>query len=241
MKHIHKAFITIFLLLNILLLPSCKNSAFLRRMQDMEMGIGNPSSIEELKTAIKKYNTKINSIIMSEQRSAIWYKMLGQRYMDSKMYKKALSAFQSALEYYPENQHVFYKIGICAGILAKSSLPYPENPPEKSQSDYLDLSLAAYKRALEIDPSYTRAAKALSILYLFELNRPQKALPLLEPIAAREKKPLDTLFLLGRAYFMTGNKTKAIESYDRIINLSGSAEQRAEAARNKAFVENAGQ
>ncbi len=239
MNHHKNSYLIVLSVTFIILISSCGNSAFLRRMQDMEMGIQHPSTVQELKTAIKKYNTKVNTIILAEQRTAIWYKMLGQRYMDNKMYKKALSAFQSALELYPENQNVFYKIGVCAGILAKSSMPYPDSTPEKSKQDYFDLSLAAYKRALEIDPSYTRAAKALSVLYLFELNRPQEAIPLLEPIAAREKKPLETLFLLGRAYFMTDQPDKAIESYDRIITISGSAEQRAEAERNKAFVQNA--
>ncbi len=240
MNGMKKAYHIIFLLLFALSMHSCgNNSAFLRQLQDMEMGIGNPSTIEELQTAIKKYKGKINTIILSEQRTAIWYKMLGQRYMDNKMYKKALSAFQSALEIYPENQNIFHKIGVCASILAKSSMTYPETVPEQSKQDYLDLSLAAYKRALEIDPSYTRAAKSLSVLYLFELNRPKDAIPLLEPIAAREKKPLDVLDLLGRAYYMTDQREKAIEAYNRIISLSGSAEQRAAAERNKNFIQNA--
>ncbi len=216
----------------------CKDNTFARRLQDMELGVKNPSSIEDLQSAIRKYQGKVNDILTMEQRTGIWYKILGRRYMDKKMYKKAIEAFQSSLEYFPENQHVFYQIGVCAAIIAKSSLDYPGMGLAEKQA-YFDLSVSAYKRAVELDPTYTRAVYALSVLYVFELNQPADAITIMEPVAAREKKPLDSLFILGRAYYMTGQYEKAIAAYDRIIKTSGSAEQRADAERNKAFVENA--
>lgn len=227
------------LLFTVVTLTACTDNAFLRRLQEMEIGVKNPSSIEELQTAIKKYQGKVNTILMSEQKIGGWYKILGRRYMDKKMYKKAIEAFQGALEYYPENQHVFYQIGVCAAILAKSSLTFPAEISASDKQAYFDLSVAAYKRAVELDPNYTRAVYALSVLYVFELNEPEKAIAIMEPIAAREKKPLDSLFILGRAYYMTGQYERAIAAYDRIIATSGSAEQRADAERNKAFVQNA--
>ena len=56
-----------------LLSVSCKDSAFLRRMQDMELGVKNPTGIEELQAAIKKYQGQINSILIAEQRIGVWY------------------------------------------------------------------------------------------------------------------------------------------------------------------------
>ncbi|MGP1444637.1 MAG: tetratricopeptide repeat protein [Treponema sp.] len=222
----------------VLFFPACRNRAFLRQLQDMELGVKNPSSIEDLQSAISKYQGKIDDIITMEHRTGIWYKILGRRYMDKKMYKKAIESFQHALEYFPENQHVFYQIGVCAAILAKSTLDYPNMSSGERQA-YFDLSVSAYKRAVELDPNYTRAVYALSVLYVFELNRPADAIAIMEPLAAKEKKPLDSLFILGRAYYMTGQYEKAIAAYDRIIKTSGSAEQRADAERNKAFVQNA--
>ena len=37
-------------------------------MQDMEMGVKNPSSIEELQSAIQKYQGKVNDILTMEKR-----------------------------------------------------------------------------------------------------------------------------------------------------------------------------
>ncbi len=226
------------LFFTVFFITGCRDNAFARRLQDMELGVKNPSSIEELHSAIHKYQGKVNDILTMEQRIGIWYKILGRRYMDKKMYKKAIESFQSALEYFPENQHVFYQIGVCAAIIAKSTLDYPGMGLAEKQA-YFDLSVSAYKRAVELDPNYTRAVYALSVLYVFELNRPEDAITIMEPVAAKEKKPLDSLFILGRAYYMTGQYEKAIAAYDRIIKTSGSAEQRADAERNKAFVENA--
>lgn len=210
----------------------------MRRMQDMEIGVKNPSSIEELQSAIHQYKRQVSDILTMEQKIGVWYKILGRRYMDKKMYTKALEAFRSALEYFPENQHVFYQIGVCAAHVAKSTLDYP-NMKFPERKEYLDLAASAYKRAIELDPNYTRASYALAILYVFELNRPEDAITIMEPVAAREKKPLDSLFILGRAYYMTGQYEKSIATYDRIIKTSGSAEQRADAERNKEFVKNA--
>ena len=221
------------------LLGACRvNVNSIKRMQAVEEGVSNPQTEEEIAEAIKKYQKRVEDIIAAENQIGIWYKILGRRYMDKKMYKKAIESFQSALEYFPENQHVFYQIGVCAAIIAKSTLDYPGMGLAEKQA-YFDLSVSAYKRAVELDPNYTRAVYALSVLYVFELNRPEDAITIMEPVAAKEKKPLDSLFILGRAYYMTGQYEKAIAAYDRIIKTSGSAEQRADAERNKAFVENA--
>lgn len=69
-------------------------------------------------------------------------------------------------------------------------------------------------------------------MYIFELNRPTEAIPILEKITEWEKKPIDHLFLLGAAYYMTGENEKAIAVYERIIEISSSAEKKAKAESN---------
>ena len=148
------------------------------------------------------------------------------------MYKKALKAFQSALEYYPENQNLFYQAGLAASLTAKNSLDFELTGTDIEKKRYFDLAVSAYKRALEIDPKHGKAVYALSVLYIFELNRPAEAIPILEKITEWEKKPIDHLFLLGAAYYMTGENEKAIAVYERIIEISSSAEKKAKAESN---------
>ncbi len=224
-------FVIITLLL-ILILGSCNKVASIRRLQELEEGVSNPNTEAELKDAIRKYEKRVDDIIIAEGRIGIWYKILGSRYMDQKMYKKALKAFQSALEYYPENPNLFYQAGLAASLTAKNSLDFELTGTDIEKKRYFDLAASAYNRALEIDSKHSKAVYALSVLYIFELNRPAEAIPILEKIAEWEKKPIDHLFLLGTAYYMTGENEKAIAVYERIIEISSSAEKKAKAESN---------
>ena len=224
-------FVIITLLL-ILILGSCNKVASIRRLQELEEGVSNPNTEAELKDAIRKYEKRVDDIIIAEGRIGIWYKILGSRYMDQKMYKKALKAFQSALEYYPENPNLFYQAGLAASLTAKNSLDFELTGTDIEKKRYFALAVSAYNRALEIEPKHSKAVYALSVLYIFELNRPAEAIPILEKIAEWEKKPIDHLFLLGAAYYMTGENEKAIAVYERIIEISSSAEKKAKAESN---------
>ena len=224
-------FVIITLLL-ILILGSCNKVASIRRLQELEEGVSNPNTEAELKDAIRKYEKRVDDIIIAEGRIGIWYKILGSRYMDQKMYKKALKAFQSALEYYPENPNLFYQAGLAASLTAKNSLDFELTGTDIEKKRYFDLAASAYNRALEIDSKHSKAVYALSVLYIFELNRPAEAIPILEKITEWEKKPIDHLFLLGAAYYMTGENEKAIAVYERIIEISSSAEKKAKAESN---------
>ena len=222
--------IIIFLLA--LILGSCNKVTSIRRLQELEEGVSNPNTEAELKDAIRKYEKRVDDIMIAEGRIGIWYKILGSRYMDQKMYKKALEAFQSALEYYPENQNLFYQAGLAASLTAKNSLDFELTGTDIEKKRYFSLAVSAYTRALEIDPKHSKAVYALSVLYIFELNRPAEAIPILEKIAEWEKKPIDHLFLLGAAYYMTGENEKAIAVYEHIIEISSSAEKKAQAENN---------
>ena len=224
-------FVIITLLL-IFILESCNKVTSIRRLQELEEGVSNPNTEAELKDAIRKYEKRVDDIIIAEERIGIWYKILGSRYMDQKMYKKALKAFQSALEYYPENPNLFYQAGLAASLMAKNSLDFELTGTDIEKKRYFALAVSAYTRALEIDPKHAKAVYALSVLYIFELNRPAEAIPILEKITEWEKKPIDHLFLLGAAYYMTGENEKAIAVYERIIEISSSAEKKAKAESN---------
>ena len=113
--------------------------------------------------------------------------------------------------------------------MAKNSFDLEEVGLEER---YYKLACKAYKRAIEIDPSYSKAIYALSVLYVFELGTPQEAIPLLEKSIDGKMKPLDELFLLGRAYAMVGENEKAIASFQRIVDISGSEAQRKQAKEN---------
>lgn len=233
-----RATVKVFLFfLTIAALSSCgPNSNQIRRMQALEEGVSNPTTAAELEEAIKKYQNRVEDIINSDIRVGVWYKLLGIRYLDNKMYSKALENFRMATEYYPENQNLFYYVGLCAGFMSKSAFDYELTGSDRDRQRYLDLSEAAYLRAIALEPRYVRALYGLAVLYTFERDESYKAIPLLEVALDVEKKNIDAMFVLARAYFSNDRAEDSIKIYDKILSLSKSEQTLQEARSNKAFV-----
>lgn len=229
--------IVFFILTCLFLFSSCGvSNKRIIRMQKMEEGVGSPTTIEELKTAIEKYDARIADLQLSQSQVGIWYKILGTRYLDNKMYGEALKAFQSALQYYPDNQNLYYYVGICAGYMSHTALDYNATGNMEQKYNYLKLAETAYLRAIEIEPRYSRALYALSVLYVYELDEPTKAIPYLERVLDIEKKHTDAMFVLARAYYSTYEFDKAVEMYDKIISVTTSDKKKADAEANKKIV-----
>ncbi len=212
------------------------NTKTIKRMQSLEEGVSNPTTIEELETAIKKYQERVEDIVLADQQTGIWYKMLGSRYLDNKMYGKALEAFQKATEYYPANPNLYFYVAICAGNMAKQALDYTATGSTAQKYNYFKLAEEAYLRALELDPRYARALYGIGVLYAYELDEPAKAIPYLERLLEIEKLNTDGMFALARAYYTNYEFDKAVAMYDKIIATTQSPEKKLQAEENKKTV-----
>ena len=229
----------IFLLLIMsLILVSCggvSNKTIIRH-QKMEEGVDSPTSIEELKDAIKKYQERVADVQLAQSQIGIWYKILGTRYLDNKMYGEALKAFQEALTYYPDNQNLYYYVGVCAGYMSHAALDYNASGSNEIKYNYLKLAEEAYLRAIAIEDRYVRALYGLGVLYVFELDEPEKAIPYLEKAISIDTKNLDTMFVLARAYYSSYEFDKSIAMYDKIIETTKSDDTKKTAEENKKIV-----
>lgn len=221
----------------VFLLFSCGASPnYIRRIQALEEGVSNPTTIEELKDAIDKYEKRVEDIVGAQSQTGIWYKILATRYIDKAMYGEALDALRAAIQYYPSNQNLFYYVGVCAGYMAKSTLDFGEGDCKADRERYLGLAESGYKRALEIQPDYSRAMYGLGVLYTFEMNQPEKAVPLLENFLTIQTKDTSGMFVLARAYYMTGRYDEAVSTYDKIIETTKVEEQKKDAMENKELI-----
>ena len=206
------------------------------RHQKMEEGVDNPTTIEELKDAIKKYQERVADVQLAQSQIGIQYKILGTRYLDNKMYGEALKAFQEALTYYPDNQNLYYYVGVCAGYMSHAALDYNASGTNEVKYNYLKLAEEAYLRAIAIEDRYVRALYGLGVLYVFELDEPEKAIPYLEKAISIDTKNLDTMFVLARAYYSSYEFDKSIAMYDKIIETTKSDDTKKTAEENKKIV-----
>lgn len=206
------------------------------RYQHLEEGVDSPTTIEELKDAIEKYSERVADIQLANSQIGIWYKILGTRYLDNKMYGEALKCFQKALEFYPANQNLYYYVGVCAGYMSHAAMDFSGTGNHEARYNYLKLAEDAYLQAIEIEDRYVRALYGLGVLYVFELEEPEKAIPHLEKALTIDTKNLDAMFVLARAYYSNYEFEKSAAMYDKIIATTKSAETKATAEENKKIV-----
>lgn len=199
------------------------------RYQKLEVGVSNPTSVEEYKDAIKKYEERVADIQLAQQQIGIWYKILGTKYLDNKMYGEAMKCFQSALEYYPDNPNLYYWVGVCAGYMSHQALDFGGTGAATMQYNYLKLAEESYLRAVKIEDRYVRALYGLGVLYVWELEEPVKAIPHLEKLLSIDTKNIDAMFLLASAYYSDYDFDKSIEMYDKISTLTKSGSVKAQA------------
>ena len=220
-----------------LALSSCgPDTKTIRRMQALEEGVSNPTTIEELTEAIAKYRNRIEDILNADIRIGMWYKILAIRYLDNGMYGKALENFRTAIEYYPTNQNLYYYVGVCAGYMAKSALDFEAAGNRDERDRYYRLAESAYLRAIELEGGYARPLYGLGVLYVFELNEPVRAIPHLEKLLTIDTGNIEAMFVLARAYYSNADYDLSVNLYDRIIASVKDETRKKEAEENKALV-----
>ncbi|MFA6506826.1 MAG: tetratricopeptide repeat protein [Treponemataceae bacterium] len=195
-----------------------------------------PETIEGLRSAIGAYESKVAETISAAAQAGIYWKILAVRYMDRGMYGESLDALNSAVTYFPEDATLHYLIGICAAVMSKSSYDYAGTGRNKEKERLLALAESAQKRAIALDSKYSRPLYALGVLLVFELDRAVEAVPYLERYLSMQTKDVDAMFILARAYYVTGRRDESVTLYDRILSLTKDEKKRTEAISNKKTV-----
>jgi len=191
-------------------------------------------TIAGLKAAIAANEKKIAQHVQDAGKTAYYWKILAIRLQDQGLHGDALDALERAIYYAPTDASLHYYTGVSAGVLAKSVHSYPGPGTDNTERNrYYLIAEDAYLRAIELDPLYLRPRYGLAVLYVFELNRPEDAVPLLQRYLEISRNDLDSMFVLARAYYMLKRYQEAVDLYDRIITLSGNTQQRNEAQNNR--------
>jgi tetratricopeptide (TPR) repeat protein len=194
-----------------------------------------PETIEGLRNAIGAYEKRIEKHVEDAARIGTYWKILAVRLQDRGLHGEALEALEQAVYYSPEDSSLQYSVGISAGIMAKS-FHASFGTGGRNQAEYLALAEKAFLRAIELDDRYLRPRYSLGILYVFELERPEEAIPHLEKCLEISRNDVDTMFIMARAFYMTKRYQEAVDLYDRIIILTRDEKKRADARNNRQLV-----
>jgi tetratricopeptide (TPR) repeat protein len=208
-----------------------QNRELARRIAELSPRGGPPQTIEGLRQAIALYEAQIERNVREGAQTGAYWKILAIRLADRNMHNDALVALERAIFFNPEDPVLYYLTGVSAGIVAKSVVGFSANA-QREREHFFRLSENSYLRALELDNLYARAMYGLAVLYVFELDRAADAITHLERYMSIQTTDIHAMFVLARAYYMTGNNQRAIEIYDRIISRTRDQEIRAEALNN---------
>jgi tetratricopeptide (TPR) repeat protein len=210
-----------------------------------------PDSVRELRAAIAANERRVERHVQYAARSAHYWKLLSVRLQQRGLHGEALDALERAIYLSPEDPMLQYYTGISAGTLAKSFHLMVEGNRELSARQIADFSSTnrdshrnwyfalaenAFLRAIELDPNYMRPRYSLGVLYVFELNRPEDAIPHLQRCLEVSRNDTEAMFVLARAFFMTRRYQEALELYDRIIILTGDEQRRIDAQNNRQII-----
>ena len=201
-----------------------------------DMGSDNQgSSIEEIKSSIAAYEKRIEQHVKDAAQTGAYWKILAVRLQDRGLHREALDALEQAINYMPVDPALHYFTGISAGIMAKSVHVFPgSDPGEKNR--YFLLAENAFLRAIELDSRYLRPRYGLAVLYVFELERPEEAIPHLERCLEISRNDVDSMAVLARAYYMLDNLQAAVELYDRIISITKDEQKKLDAQNLRQFI-----
>jgi tetratricopeptide (TPR) repeat protein len=207
-----------------------------KRIAELSHRGGPPETIEGLRQAIALYEDQIERNVREGAQTGVYWKILAIRLVDKDMYNDALAALERAIYFNTEDSVLYYLTGISAAHVAKSLVGFSPND-ERERERYFKLSEASYLRALEIDVTYTKPMYGLSILYVYELDRPQDAIPYLERYLTIQTSDFSAMFVLASAYYMTENFSKAVEQYDKIISRTKNQKIKEEALYNRDIIQ----
>ena len=187
-------------------------------------------SLEELQKELVFIEKEVERILVVGERLGTLYKTVALRFMDREMYGLAADYFRKALDVYPTNHVIAYKAGLCLSQLAQS------HAEQEKKTDLFRQSEGYYLNAIRADAKYIDALYALSILYIFELDRSGEALPYLERIIQNQSRQYRAMFLLARIYVELGRTDEAAGLYQDIIDGSKDKEEVEQARENKRLI-----
>jgi cytochrome c-type biogenesis protein CcmH/NrfG len=224
----------IIFLVCLLALASCskENEQLAERIVELESpsyeaGSGADARIAELKKDVAELKKSVEEKVRLTDKLGSYYKLLAIAYLDKSMYGEALEALEEAIRIHPEQHGLFIYRAISAARLAKAL------KSDVERMEYMKIAEDSYLRAIALEPASTQALYGLAVLYTYELDQPENALPLVDRILRKESRNIDAMFLLAAAHYLMGNTEAALETYDKIIATSNAGTRRDEAKKNK--------
>jgi len=183
--------------------------------------------IKKLEDGIKEYSKDVERVVKANAEIGVYYRMIALEYLDLKMYKMALENLEKSMKYYPSNPVLSYYAGLSEANIARSETSEIKSSLLFKQAENY------YITAIRLKSNYSDAMYALSVLYLFDLDSPGKAKPLLEKMLSLNPKNWEAMSLYARYKVLKGDIDGAIDLYTKISEDAWDDNMKQQAVRNR--------
>ena len=181
---------------------------------------GEEPGFREILTIIQDLESDMDIIISKQRKRAYFFRILGYRYMDEKMWGLAHKAFDDSVALEPDSTAALYNRALSLSYMAKSGIP------EFRQKEYFIQAESDYRRVLEISPRFTPAMYALAVLLIFELDKSSESEKLLREFLSVERSHINARFLLARVLYGNSEILEARDVYKEIEDIASDKEKR---------------
>lgn len=194
---------------------------------DVNKELNRDERIKELTKDIRKIEKELDETLEKYQKVGNFQRALGVKMMHYRMYFKAYEHFTNALEFYPNSEMLHYYRGIAASQYALSQ------DVDTIRNDFMNRALKSHEYSIELNPGFTKGLYALSILYVYELDRMDEAKPLLDRLLSISTREFDAMLLRALLYERDGELNAALDLYDRVLLLSKKSDHIVKAETNR--------
>ena len=178
----------IFLIIMLFPLSGCSDFSCGDIFTPKSVRIVRGDDIERLKRKAEEYDKGVADRIQTAEKAGNVYQMLGEKYLERKLWDLSIESFQKAIGYGRNTPGIHYSIAIAYASRAREL----NNQSDVSKAEY------HYRRALEIQPDYLEARYGLGV-FLFYITDKLCGIVRIESVCQRGKfvwrKMLGYLFM----------------------------------------------
>ena len=181
------------------------------------------AQIQEWKKRLREIDDDVEDTLEKVQDKSGYWRLLGLKYMDHKMWGQAFSAFEEAVALEPERASLLYQRSLSLSQLALSESSELERQRLFEEAEF------GYRRALNVDSRHTPSMYALAALLVFELDRPREAGVILEDYLRIERSHIGARFLLAQVRLIEGRPDAALDLYEEISSIAPGTQEEQQA------------
>lgn len=160
--------------------------------------------IDRLKKKAEKYEKGVADRIQSAEKAGNVYQMLGEKYLERKLWDLSIESFGKAIGYGRNTPGIHYSIAVAYANRAKEL----NNHSDVSKAEY------HYRRALEIQPDYLEARYGLGVFLFYIKKDKENGLKVMETVVRRNRNYYRARFALGRFHYEMNHPERALAIYE---------------------------